>query len=300
MTNTAKILLDNLTIMLFGTTGSGKTAQIGELAEWYFATQKKKTRLYTADRGGWITIQPYVELGIIEVVPLFDDPWLWVNHAVKGDKVVDGKWVPGVDPHIAMYAFEGMTSIADAVMSWMAQASGRGVNIGGQGAMNFKVSQGTGKDLESITIGTNNMAHYGVAQQQVYEKATESQYLPGTIFWTAGDKRTEDDANGGVVGPQVAGKAMTAEVPRWFKYTLRIATEAMAGTAVKHVLHLEDHIEMNARMARAMSNSRTPLAGADVAPMPSIIEPASIVKFLELTQKRQTSATDAIKRRLGL
>lgn len=293
-----KVMMDNLTIMLYGHTGAGKTALIGELAEHYFATQKKKTRLYTSDRGGWITIAPYVELGVIEVIPLFDDPWIWLGHAVKGDTLKDGNWVPGTRPDIALYAFEGMTSTADAVMSWMAQASGRGVNIGGGGAMNFTVTQGK----ETLKIGTNNMAHYGVAQQQVYEKATESQYLPGTVLWTAGDKRGEDDAIGGVVGPQVAGKALTSEVPRWFKYTLRVATEVMAGQAPKHVLYLEDHIEMNARMAKAMVNARVPLAGGGEGgvTIPSRIEPASLVQFLTMMQERQASAKSAIAKRLGL
>lgn len=297
------VLSNNLTILLFGHTGAGKTAQIGELAEHYFAQFKKKTRLYTADRGGWVTVQPYVNLGIIEVVPLFGDEFVWLDAAVKGKKwnAQTKEWVEGKDPEIGLYAFEGFTSIADALMLWMAKASANGKNIGGGGAFNF--TAGTGKDM--VKIGTNNMGHYSVAQQQAYEKSIESQYLPGTVLWTAGDKRGEDDAIGGVVGPQVAGKALTGEVPRWFKYTFRIATEVLPGQEPKHVLYLQDHVEMNAKMAKGIANPRTPLSGGTVGntagvDIPTKLVPASLVQALELFERRSTSAEDAIAKRLGI
>lgn len=289
---------ENLTILLYGATGSGKTALVGELAEHYFKTSRMRTRLYSADRGGWETIRPYVELGVIDAIPMFGDPWLWIDNVVKGNKLEDGKWVPGIDPDIALYAFEGMTSIADAVMSWMAEASGKGVNIGGGGAFNFIVKGENGQ--APLKIGSNNMAHYGVAQQQVFEKSTQSQYLPGTVLWTAGDKRGEDDANGGVVGPQVAGKSLTPEVPRWFKYTFRTAVEVNPGEAAKHVLYTGRHIEMQSRgLAQGIANARVPLAGESID-IPAKIEPASLVHVLELLQRRQGAAKDAIKARLGL
>lgn len=295
-THKTQVLAGNTTILLFGHTGAGKTAQIGELAEHYYATKKQRTRLYTSDRGGWSTIEPYVNLGIIEVVPLFGDPWIWLGHAIKGDVPVAGKWEPGVKSDIAMYAFEGMTSICDAWMSWMADASSKGVNIGGGGAFNFTVKEGT----EQLKIGSNNMAHYNAAQGRVYEQVALSQYLPGTVLWTAGDKRGEDDTIGGVVGPQTAGKAQAGEVPRWFQYTFRIATEVQAGQEPKHVLYLDSHVEMNAKMAKGIANARVPLAGAGEVKVPSKIEPASIVQALELIGKRSKAAEDVIARRLGL
>jgi hypothetical protein len=286
----------DITILLFGHTGAGKTALIGELAEFYFKKDKRRTRLYTADRGGFDTISPYVELGIIDAIPMFGDPWLWINHAVKGDKLENGLWVPGVGDGIALWAYEGMTSFADAVMLWMSEASSRGVNIGGGGAFSFNVTDGK----ESTKIGSNNMAHYSVAQQQVYQKSTQSQQLPGTVLWTAGDRRGEDDAIGGVIGPQIAGKAMTGEAPRWFKYTFRVATE-MSGPGVppRHVLYLEDHMEPSARMAKGIANSRVPLAGTKVA-VPSRIEPASLVDALHVISQRKAAAKDEIRARLGL
>ncbi len=286
-------LSDNLTILLVGHTGSGKTALIGELAEYYMRTTGKRTRLYTADKGGWKTIKPYINIGIIELVPLFGDIWTWLNKAVTGHKLDKGNWVPGIDPDIAMYAFEGFTSISDELMMWMADASARGVNIGGSGSFNFV--GGDGKK-----VGTNNMGHYSVAQQQCFEKSAQSQYLPGTVLWTAGDRRGEDDAIGGVVGPQLAGKALTGEVPRWFNYCWRVSTDVQPGMDPKHVLYTDWHVELNAKgMSKGISNSRIPLSGGEVK-IPARIEPASLVSVLELLQRRETAAEDAIRKRLGL
>lgn len=286
---------ENLTILLFGHTGAGKTAQIGELAEFYYKQSGKKTRLYTADRGGWETIKPYVTLGIIEVVPLFDDPWVWLSHAVLGHKwdATKKSWVPGVSPEYALYAYEGMTSVADACMTWMSDAAGKGLNIGGGGSFSFVA--GT---VEKVKVGSNNQAHYGVAQQRVRDVAQQSQYLPGTVLWTAGDRAGTDDAIGGVVGPQIAGKALTGDAPMWFKYTFRIATDMIPGQPPQHVLYLDSHVELNAKGAKGLSNARTPLAGDMV--MPAKIIPASLVKALEMIGDKQENAVDAIAARLGI
>jgi hypothetical protein len=292
----------NLTILLFGPTGSGKTAQIGELAE-HLARQGKRTRLYSADRGGWETIRAHTELElkpgkpIIEVIPMFGEPWMWIDHAVKGDKLdAKGNWAPGMDPDIGLFAFEGMTSFADATMRWMADASARGLNIGGGGSFNFTVKDAK----EQLKIGSNNQAHFGVAQQQVFDKSTQSQNLPGIVLWTAGDSRGEDDAAGGVIGPQIAGKALTPEAPRWFKYTFRLAFELLPGMPPKHVLYTDRHIEMASKgLAQGIANARVPLAGMGID-IPVKIEPASLVQVIDLISQRQVSAKEELKRRLGL
>ncbi len=296
-----KVVGSSTSILLFGPTGSGKTTQIGELAEYIYKTKKLRTRLYCTDRGGWESIRAYVELGIIEAIPMFGEPFLWIDHAVKGDKWDGKQWVPGIDDDIGMYAFEGMTSMCDAEMSWLADAAGKGINVGGGGAFNFTVKSepGQGK-AEQLKIGSNNMAHYSVCQQQVFEKSTQSQNLPGIVLWTAGDKRGEDDVNGGVVGPQTAGKAQAGEVSRWFKYTWRLAFEVMPSQPVKHVLYTDRHTELQSRgMAQGISNSRIPMAGTDVA-IPTRIEPASLVTIMQLLERRQAAAKDEIRKRLGL
>jgi hypothetical protein len=283
------------TILLFGNTGSGKTAQIGELAKYKYKKEKKRTRLCTADPGGWETVNHLVELGIMEVVPYFgDNPWSWIDHVVRGDKLNEkGEWVPGIDEDIGVYAFEGMASFASKVMVWMSKSP---ANIGGGGS--FQFIAGAGKD--AVKVGTNNMAHYMVAQAQVYERATQSQNLPGIVLWTAGDAQSNDDSVGGVVAPQIVGKARSSEAPSWFKYCWHLGVEVDPMGAVKHVLFTEQHIELQSKgMSVGMSNSRVPLDGKEVA-IPSRIEPASIVQVLELLDKRKQAAKDDVKKMLGL
>ena len=73
------------TVLLYGRTSAGKTAQIGKLAEHVYKKSKKFTRLATSDRGGLDTIRPYVDLGIIQPVELGDsDPWIWLNKVARG------------------------------------------------------------------------------------------------------------------------------------------------------------------------------------------------------------------------
>ncbi len=293
-----RLTSDRPTILLFGPTGAGKTAQIGELAEWYYKENKLKTVLFAADPGGTDTVEPYIKLGIIRPVYMnsADNPWIWIKHAVRGEAMVNGKVVDMKSNDVGLYAFEGMTSMADALMAWMREAASKGVNIGGAGSFSFTVGTGA----EAIKVGSNNMAHYSVAQAKVFEAATLSQHLPGAVLWTAGDSRGEDDSNGTVVGPQIVGKAMTGEAPRWFKYTFRIGVELVPNAAPKHILYTDAHMEMAAKGAKAIANARIPLSGAAKVDIPLKIEPASIVKVLDLIIKRSHAAEDEIRKRLGL
>jgi hypothetical protein len=288
-----------LTILLFGSTGSGKTPMIGELAEWVYKNWGLHTRLASCDEGGWRSINPHVKLGLVQPHALAGDPWIWLDNMVRG-KLYDEKtkkWTSSIDPKVGVWAFEGVTSTTDHLMSWMADASAKGVNIGGGGAFNFKA----GDDKNKINIGSNNKAHYGVAQQQVYEKILLSQQLPGIVIWTAGDSRTDDDAVGQVVGPQSAGRKQTGELPRHFELTFNIVAEVSLGTELpKHVLYLVQHSEPTAGGAKTLTNARVPLDGGDVVPIPQKIEPASIVQAMELLGRREEAATDALRRRLGM
>ena len=288
------IVRDN-SFLIYGDTGDGKTALIGELAEHiYKTTGGQITRLATADRGGVKTIQPYIDLGIIELVSMDGDPWIWLNKVVRGHIKRNDKWVHDIT-NIGLFAFESMTSVADSLMQELAKKAAMGVNIGGGGNINFTVTA----EGESLKIGGNNMAHYGVVQTRIIEEVWESQKLPGWLVWTASAKRDEDpNATGKLLGPAIAGKALTGEVPRWFVYTFRVAAVPATGsTPEKHILYLGDHSDPSSGNAKGLGNTRLPL---DAPKLPTSIEPASIVKALELIQGGSEKATVEIKKRLGL
>lgn len=291
------------TVLMYGRTRAGKSTQIGELAEFVKKTSGKRTRLYTADRGGVAPIQPYVDLGVIDVVEQGDtDIWIFLNKAVRGFvRDSAGKWVPGKNDEIGLFAFESLTAFADALMASMAKKAGENVNIGGGANISFQVSG----DGESLKVSGSNMAHYGVCQTRITEEVWESQKLPGEfILWTASVSKDDDSASSGkVLGPAVAGKALTSEVPRWFNLTFRLdALPAQGGKPERHLLYLGNHVDLGAGNAIGLGNTRTPLDGGEIKDekgLPiSIIEPASIVRAITLIDKSGAAAMDIIKKRM--
>jgi hypothetical protein len=287
------------TILLYGRTRSGKSTQIGQLAEYVKKTEGKLTRIYTADRGGIDPIKPYVDLGIIEVVAQGDTPiWIFLNKAVRGYvRDANGKWVPGKNENLGLVAFESMTAFADALMADMAMKAAAGVSIGGGANVSF-VAQGDG---ESVKVSGSNMAMYGVAQTRITEEVWESQKLPVSyILWTASVSKDDDNASSNkVLGPAVCGKALTSEIPRWFQLTFRIdCLPAGAGRQERHLLYLGNHQDVGAGNAIGLGNTRTPLDAPAITE--NIIEPASIVRALQLIDGGYEKAVDAIKKRLEM
>ena len=289
------------TILLYGRSNAGKTAQIGELAEHVYKTLKLKTRLYTADKGGLDTIRPYVDLGIIEPVELgTTDPWIFLNQAARGRvRGADGKWVPGDNKGIGCFAFESLRSFAENLMEDMKKKAAANVNIGGGSNISFTVTDAASK--ESIKVSGSNMAHFGVAQGRITEEVWESQKLDAPyIIWTSSVSKDEDtNAAGKILGPDVIGKALTAEVPRWFSYTFRLdVIPAQMGQKERHLLYLGNHVDVGAGGANGLGNIRMPL---DSKPLEkNVIEPASLVKALEIIEGGRKNAVDEIRKRLSL
>lgn len=287
---------DKKTILLYGRTRSGKSTQIGELAEYVYKTTGKRTRVYTIDKGGYDVLKPYIALGIIEVVEaLSTSPWIFMDKAVNGYvRDLVGKWIKSTDP-IGMYAFEGLTPFGDALMNDMAKKAGGGINIGGGANISFKESS----DGETLTISGSNMAHYGVAQSRITDAVWQSQKLDAPyILWTASASKDEDiNAGGKVIGPAMVGKALTAEIPRWFGLTFRLdATPAGNGKGEEHILYLGNNIDLGAGNAVGLGNTR---AFMDADPLPQFIKPASVVKAIQLIEGGYDVALNKIKNRLA-
>lgn len=218
---------------------------------------------------------------------------MWLNNVTQG-KVKDpttGKWAVNLD-NIGLWAFEGITSMCDEFMQALAKKAGEGTNVGGGSNIAFKVSE----NGESLNISGNNMSHYNVVQQRIMEEIWRSQKLPGWTAWTAAVKRDEDpNAAGKILGPAASGKALTGELPRNFTYCFRISAVPGAGAnPEKHILFLGDHTEQG---CKGLGNTRVPL---DAPKLPATIEPASLVKAIQLIQGSYKPAVEAIKKRLGI
>jgi hypothetical protein len=290
------------TILLYGRTRAGKTTQIGELAEHVRVTTGKKTRVYTIDRGGVDSIMPYVDLGLIEVISQDDtSPWIFLNKAARGMiRDANGKWIldAKANAEIGLYAYESMTAFADALMTDLASKAADNVNVGGGANINFTVAS----DGESLKISGNNMSHYNVVQMRITEEVWQSQKLDADyILWTASVSKDDDaTSTSKVLGPEVVGKKLTAEVPRWFSLSFRIDCTPASKIPPKpesHILYLGNSLDSTAGNAVSLGNTRIP---KDAPELPSSIEPASLVKALDLIAKSKDLATASIKKRLGL
>lgn len=292
------------TILLYGRTGAGKTAQIGQLAEHVFKTTGKRTRLATADRGGNGTIQPYINLGIIELVEQGPtDIWLWLNKVCKGFiRTPEGKWVIDSERNaqIGLFAFESMHGIAQLMKMDMERKAALGINIGGDTNTSFDVKDaGTG---DSLKIGTTKgYQKYGIPQSRVYEEFLESQKLNADfILWTAGVEKGDDDVAiaSKIVGPDVIGKALTGVLPKDVNLTFRIdVLPAKDGKDERHILYLGHTFDAGAG-ATALGNTRLPIDAGKITK--TQIEPASIVEALNIIDKGGQTAEEAISKRLGI
>lgn len=285
------------TILLYGRTRSGKSTLIAELAEYLKVTTGKPSLVYSADKGGVGPMRPHINQGIIELVAQDDtNIWLFLSKMSRGQVREGGKWVPADLSKYAMVANESITGIGDQLMNDMADKAAQGINIGGSANINFSV---TG-DGETLKVGGSNMGHYNVAQTRLLEEFWRSQKLKVSNFvlWTAGASKEDDQTSGGkVVGPAGPGKALTTELPRHCDLCFRVdCLPAQQGKDERHILYLGNSVDVAAGNAVGLGNTRVPMGAK---PLPSSIEPASLVKVLQLIEQAEKEADEALSKRMG-
>lgn len=285
------------TILMYGRSRAGKTQLIAELAEWLMTTLGLKTLVYYIDKGGIGPMVPMIKLGIIDLVEQINtDPWIFMNKASNG-YVRDGagKWVKADLTKYACVAHESMTSFSDMFMNSLAEKSAQGINIGGAANVAFTIAG----DDTTLKIGGNNMGHYNVVQNRILDEVWRSQKLEVPYcLWTASASRDEDpNSSGKVIGPAIAGKALTAEMLRQFDLTFRLdCTPATSLKGEEHILYLGNSVDLAAGNAVSLGNTRVPM-GAD--PLPATIKPASLVRAIELIEKAEKQAEEVIRARMA-
>lgn len=282
---------------MYGRTRSGKTSQIAKLAEDIFIKTGKKTLVYSTDGGGIGPLNPLIDLDIIDLVLQQDtNIFLFLNKVARAQvRGADGKWTPADLSKYGMIAIESFTGFGDNIMIDLAEQSAKGVNIGGSANVSFTVNS----DGEALKVGGNNMAHYNVSQTRLLDEFLRSQKLPVPfVLWTASASKEEDTNFGGkVIGPAGPGKALTAELPRHCDLCFRIdCTPAKGNEKEKHIIYLGNSVDINAGNAVSLGNTRVPLG----AELPSTVEPADIVKVLDLIESAENKAKDDIKKRIQI
>jgi hypothetical protein len=272
------------TIALYSDTGGGKTTQAGEYAKFVRKSRKLNSALFTSDMGGYDSISPLVRADVVRPHELGpdDDPWIWIDDAVSGKLLTSD---------IGLAIYDSGTSMSEALLTACHKSD---FQIGQQRTQKFTVSKGSGKDTRSLNVSINNEAHYGVVQGFMLDAIWKSTFLTRKgidVLWTFSVHRGEEQDRTPILGPKLAGKALTAAIPKWFNYTWRLASIPVEEGPPRHVLYTAEHPEL-AGLGHSFGNSRVPLG---VAPLPAIIEPASLITVLELLDSRQKEADELLK-----
>lgn len=221
------------------------------------------------------------------------DPWVTANAAADGKRFANGKWVKEDLSKFSIIFYESMSGIAEAVMLDSTKQNAEGKGVGGKAQ--FVLNKGTG--AEALKVAANTIVDYSSVQSFVTEVAWKSQTLGLPIVWTTHVKRGTDEDNSQVLGPVVAGKALTTVVPRWFTYTFRLDAIPQAQGRPRHVLYVEEHTDTG---LKGFGNARIPLSAAaqsTTSPFKSVIEPASVVEAMKQIRQAQDAVEAEIRAR---
>lgn len=282
-------------ILVYGVSNSGKTTQVQELGKWVNRKLQKKVRLVSCSGGGWTSIMPAIKAGI--VVPTFIRERAYPLNTL--DKMTRGWWPENPDDPLSPLlppekqkdwndvggvVFDSLTESATWMMNNLANREARG---------DIKISQLSIKFRDGDTdYGSPALAHYGNVQNRFEELVAASKCLGGKyVMWTALElKSTDDNSRLPLYGPDIVGKAKTAQCGAWFDNTLHLyitgAGGMKKGPAI-HRMYLTTHFEDDGIPYIAKNR------GHYYFPLPEYLEgkEASVYKFLELLQDSHEKAT---------
>jgi hypothetical protein len=137
---------------------------------------------------------------------------------------------------LGVWAGEGLAVAAKYIMGDMkgglAEQASRGIKIGQDSpvlATDALMDPKTGQIIKGSgpgsTFGGNPMAHFGFAQKRMEANIERTKMFPGLVIWTTHERGAQDKiSQEKVVGPEVIGEALTANIQRAFNDTLHFVT----------------------------------------------------------------------------
>ena len=266
------------TIGLYGDTGSGKTTQGGELVKDVKKRTGLRTKYVGGDLGGYRSISHLERAGLLDVVAFDEvaaaDPWTWVNGHTSS-----------LAPEYGLVIFDSATSISEAILNVITKTPGQ---VGQQKTQRFTAGSG-------LQVGANNESHYGLVQSFMLDQIWRSTWLASKgvdVLWTFGLDRSEKVDASLVIGPKLAGHALTSQIPKWFQFFFRMVSIPVSGAPARHLLYLQEQPDLNGT-GTSFGNPRYPLDAT--TELPAVLEPASLVTALTLIEQGQAEADEKLR-----
>lgn len=291
------------------------------LAEAIYAKHGLKTRWLVGD-GGFETVEAagLVSAGIVEYVKfnLRDHPLETTQQITEGFWPADlqdpkskliapdyGK----LEKSVGLTVFEGLTPMANYLMG---SKLGGLSDLAAKGAIEKKKlgdKAGVGGGLDSPYVvkdgetvyGGVSMSGYGFTQRRMLDLVERCHVLPGWVYWTAWERaigaEDNDDRPEPLVGPDVAGKALTGIIGGSFGNTIHMhqATKTfqekdkttqkdITKTVKEYRAYTRSHTDPDQKsFVTYYANNRMPVTQA--ALMPDYIYPADPLEFYRILEE---------------
>ncbi len=249
-------------VLLYGESDGGKTAQLAELIKWHHEHTGEIARVIYADS----TIDPLLPLlitpenpkGIVEAFNLkgLKDPWNRLELAARGywfkaiqgaggfnivmtpPAAQGGKLVHPDGRVIGMYGIEGLSTISELLLQDHADhADSRPMWGSGKEGVSMFESKATVQDAQgkmeqvSTKIGRAVGGHYGSVQKWILEvlipRFSELRLI-NRVVWTAHTARGKDEftgMEGKALGPATVGQASVDKTTRKFAHSFHLEVQ---------------------------------------------------------------------------
>lgn len=150
---------------------------------------------------------------------------------VEKSVVINPDWA-----EVGAVVYDSLTAMGEWGMTEMNYRASQGTLGGIKGALSTVVSSG-------VSFGSAGMSAVGFMQGRVQDWPRNAVNIPGLVLppiFTALEQKGTDDSSIPLYGPNIPGKAKTADVSSWFGNTLGTVTVNEGGVNV-HRLYLETY-----------------------------------------------------------
>lgn len=237
-------MLDKWIECYYGQSGTGKSESIVAVIINIFNTTGKKARILVGDGSG-ATYGGLVAAGVAEIIDYTTRDWplSTLSQLCQGFWPADpldpkSKMLPMTPDkfkELGICVIEGLSVGAEYVMGdkkgGFSERAARGEKIAGDSPIQLIDAERNAQGIiipgsgSGLAFGGVTLGGYGHAQRRMLGFIEQSKGLPGWVIWTAHERVAEDkNTNQKVMGPEVAGGALTTKLSRYFNNTLHFAT----------------------------------------------------------------------------